>query len=390
MAALGLNLLPDHSILNPETNQSETVLEDTMAEVKYKLIAEELKRRMREGELSDRLPSQRALMREFGVSSRTLHKVFSLLKHQNCIVPTPRGTAIDTVPPQPDRSPRLYLFSSGNPAELEFDPLGNQLRARCETDHYQLQFHCAHSLSATELVQWDFLPGDGCIFVYSSFRREYLPVLRKRHIPFVVANRMPPEFGVHWVDWNHLELFDNIVGQLVARGAREIGFLLYHTFSEQTFNNLAMIAADFLLAKRAYSLYNKELDAFPLEKMGDIAAYVDFLAGLKRLPDVILVFNNESWRRLAAALSDRKMDAAIARLLLIGSIAQSNSRYHNAGFYDAPGYRKMADKIWTLFRHVAANPELAPCGLKQRCTMKYCDDFRKTKKISTVERKESK
>ena len=352
-----------------------------MAEIKYKLIAEELKRRMRAGELSGRLPSQRALMQEFGVSSRTLHKVFSLLKHQHCIAPSPRGTMIDAVPPMPQRGPRLYLFSSGTAGELETDPLCNQIRVRCVADRYEVQFHCAEGMSVDELAQWDFLPGDGCIFVYSSFHLDYLPFLRKRHIPFVVANRTPPELGIHWVDWNHLELFDNIVGALVARGAREIGFLFYRMFSGKMLNNLKMIAEDFLLSKRAYSLYNTELDAFPLEKMGNIPAYADFLAGLKRLPDVILVFNTETYQTLAAALAARHLAHGESRLLMIGSFDTRTPYYHHVGFYDEPGYRKMADKIWALFCHIVANPALAPCGLKQRCAMKYYDDFRKTKKM---------
>jgi len=355
----------------------------SMSEAKYKQIADELVRRMRSGAMADRLPSQRALAAEFGVSSRTLHKVFLVLKRQNCIAPSPRGTTVAGVPPEPPRKNRIDVFIPRDEKVPPGDPLYLRLTERIAAAGFDLRLRSTRNLTAETLAADDFLPGDGCIFPYSTFRLEYAAPLRRRDVPFVVGNRVAAEAGVHWVDWNHLDLFDNIVGELVARGAREIGLFCPGLDALRFSGNLQAIHQDFIAAKRGYFLFNRELDALPPEEYSDPQTYLAFLRTLPHRPDVILCLNPLLRRQLVAGLATSGDEEAEARVLLLNSASDEEQGNCVVGFYSDAGYRKIADKLWTLFRQAAADPGLKPCGLKQRCTIQYSKSFLKTKFLPT-------
>lgn len=355
-----------------------------MAETKYKLIAEELVRRMRKGEFAGRLPSQRALMAEFGVSSRTLHKVFQLLKRRQCITPSPRGTQVTAAPPE--RPGRIAVFVPVAEPVTPEDPLYRRLAERIAADGCEAVPRHAGPLADADWDAMEFRPGDGCIFPYSTFRIEYAAALRERSVPFVVGNRVAPEAGVHWVDWNHLDLFDSIVGELVARGAREIGLFCSRTEPRHFPGNLPAIQQDFIAAKRGYFLFNRELDAMPAECFDDVEAYLGYLSTLHRRPDVILCLNSAQRRRLIEGLTADGDRSAEARVLLLNPTLDEKAENFVVGVYGDEGYRKIADKLWTLFRQILDNPDLKPCGLKQRCTIQYGKSFLKSKFLPTTER----
>lgn len=357
-----------------------------MAETKYKQIAEELVRRMRRGEFADRLPSQRALMAEFGVSSRTLHKVFQMLKRRQCITPSPRGTLIAARPAE-FRKSRITVFVPKTDMVMADDPLYKRLAEKIAADGCEPVLHISEKLSAEELDAMEFPPGDGCIFIYSSFQMEYAEALRRRDVPFVVGNRVAPEAKAHWVDWNHLDLFDNIVGELVARGAREIALFCPGLGPMRFSGNLPAIHQDFIAAKRGYCLFNRELDAMPPECFSDPQSLLDFLRSLRHRPDVILCLNPELRRQLIAGLAADGDTEAEARVLLLNSTPDGGPGNCVVGFYSDAGYRKIADKLWTLFRQASADPGLKPCGLKQRCTIQYSKSFLKSKFLPTTERR---
>ena len=356
-----------------------------MAEIKYKIIADELLRRCRTGEIAGRFPPQRALKEEFGVSSRTLHKVFLLLKQQHCIAPSPRGTTVAAVPPEPPRRRRINVFVSASD-DMSGDPLYTRLAEHIRSDGYEPALHFVVKPDMEALTGLDFLPGDGCIFIYSCFCMEYADWLRERSIPFVVGNRVAPEAGIHWVDWNHLELFDNILGELVARGAREIALFSSHTGAQHLPRNVAMIQQDFVTAKRGYFLFNRELDAMPQECNTDLNAYLGFLRSLRHRPDAVLCLSPTVRRHLIAGMTEAGDPCAESRVLLLNSAPDREPGNCVVGFYSDAGYRKIADKLWTLLRQVSANPGLKPCGLKQRCTIQYSRIFLKTKFLPTTER----
>ncbi len=352
-----------------------------MADTKYKFIADELETRMTRAQAGDRLPSQRSLMDEFGVSSRTIHKVFQLLKQRGVIAPSPRGTTVKDLPAAPRRNPRFYLFSMGKATDLKSDPLHRRIWERALQDGFEPVFLAP---IGTVVPDWDALdcrPGDAAIFAYSSFRSAWLEPLHRCRMPFVVGNRVPENIPVNWVDWNHLELFDNLISELVTRGAREIGVFPTRSVAGDV-SNIVMEVADFKRAKRSYSLYNNALDSFPDELLGDMASYADFLKGLKRLPDVIVIFDPKARSGLDNEFRRCGLGILTERLRLLESLPVSGDRPGHAGFYSEAGYRKLADKMWMLLRHVIAHPDSAPCGLKQRCSVKYYDHFRKTRKIT--------
>jgi DNA-binding transcriptional regulator YhcF (GntR family) len=82
-----------------------------MAEAPYRVIAAELRRRIEAGELGpgDRVPSTRALVREFGVAMATATKALQVLQQEDLVEALPGvGTVVGTRtvrarPPQPSR-----------------------------------------------------------------------------------------------------------------------------------------------------------------------------------------------------------------------------------------------------------------------------------------------
>jgi DNA-binding transcriptional regulator YhcF (GntR family) len=75
-----------------------------MTDAPYQLIAAEIRRRIEAGELApgDRVPSTRALVREFGVAMATATKALQVLQHQNLVHARPGvGTVVGSASTKP-------------------------------------------------------------------------------------------------------------------------------------------------------------------------------------------------------------------------------------------------------------------------------------------------
>ena len=346
-----------------------------MSTEKYRKIAADLEALLSRNNGPKRLPAQRQVMAEYQVSSRTVHKAFQLLKQRKVISTSPRGSVASS---QQGAVHRCFIFTNSEP--FADDALLQRLRQLAEKEKYE---YVPVILNKDRTISFQEL---GCsrydvgVFAYSSFRTVFLPELQKCQMPVVTANRLPPDIPVNWVDWNHLEIFDNIIGELLIRGARKIGF--FSSANSDRADNTSMIAEDFIRAKRSYSLYNRQLDAFPVEKYGDVKAYVEFLQQLKQQPDAVVVFGTDQYRLLTEELQLHGMEKLARRLFFWGTqqTVQPASAC-NAGFYSDSCYRQLAEKLWKLLKYSASHPDAPPCGLKQHCVVKYRIQFRKTRKL---------
>ena len=345
-----------------------------MTAEKYRKIASDLEVLLNSGSISCRLPTQRQLMQQYQVSSRTVHKAFQLLKQRKLIQTSPRGSMAD----RPVKVRRCFVFAGGEPQQD--DALLLRLQQLSAGEGYEYVPTVLNAGQAVDFRQLGCCRSDVGIFVYSSFRSCFLPELEACQMPIAVANRVPPDIPVNWADWNHLEIFDNIIGELFARGAREIGF--FFSSSADSADNSAMIAEDFIRAKHSYSLYNKVLDSFPIELYGNAQAYADFLHKLKKQPDALVIFGNHQYNVLAGELQKRNMEKLSQKLFCWGVQQPTEPSDDNSvGFYSDSCYRQLAEKLWKLIKYAAAHPGASPRGLKQHCVVKYRNKFRKIRKI---------
>ena len=338
--------------------------------VKFQKIAEELKRRIAANVYAGQLPPRRALMREFQVSSRTLHKVFTELKLSGSVTTSHGGTAITPVTP---RHARLIIVTPGGADNLDHDPISRRLSEHIHDYGFNLCWcDSSRTSPAAAVREAGLTPEDGVLFTNSSFTREAGELLLAMRIPFVSGNRPTSDFPVSWVDWNHLELFDDLLGKLVGNGIRSIDFFV---------NNPA-IRADFLAVKKSYLLYNRELDAFPMESVGDIAAYARHLASLKHLPEVVIL-GNVDYENLLTELRGLNI-----RDDFLHNLGQSgNPASGSAGIaYSERAYRQLADKLWRLFLYLRHHPDAPLRAVKQHCEINFRRRYRQTTSIFSKER----
>ena len=335
--------------------------------VKYQKIAAELKKRIANGTYAERLPARRCLMQEFSVSSRTMHKVFADLKNTNCIIPTSHGTIINNDALQIMQQPvRIVLAAPDILNTQHSDALHQQLISEIAAAGFELIICDIRHKNVSQIVREHQLnSNDAVIFTYSSFQPETAVLLNEQRIPFVSSNRPPEGVEINWVDWDHIELFNDFVGNMLMRGARSLD-IFWTSPKEEMQDNHAAIMHDFRAVKRSYSLFNRTLDAFPENFWGNAEKYADHLCSLKKLPDAVWVLDN-SRSKLAQLLAERGITDSGFLVTHNCSRIKDNS----VAFYSEQGYRKLAHKVWQLLCYVRRHPQANPRGLKQRCEVKF-------------------
>lgn len=351
--------------------------------VKYQQICAELKKRIADGRYTDRLPTRRQLMQEFAVSSRTLHKVFTELKNCGCIAPDNQGTKLTAVAlSRSNRPVRIMLVSFKIKQLVNDDAMIRQLIKNIKSAGFELLLCDPESedpLAGFRAA--DLSADDGVIFVYSSFSSEAVEYLHQHKIPFVSTNRPADGVRINWVDWDHIELFNEFVGNMVMHGMRSLDIFWEFQKCHERDNHTSIIA-EFRAVKRSYSLFNPELDSLPLEYCGNIDKYVEHLCKLKKLPEAVWVVDT-SRKRLVEGFNRHGIYDTGFLITHDRSRAQENS----VAFYSEQAYCQLADKAWNLLCHVRRHPDGAPRGIKQRCVVKFCDFSDRRKNNKSIQHK---
>ena len=197
---------------------------------RYRQIAETLEEGIRRGDYVSRLPSVRLLGELFQANSRTVLRALRELSAAGLIVPN--GNQGFRIGPQGGGRPEtgnIAVFSTGM-----FQPTGRWNR------EFQRQFESAGkrlvAIAAPDRGLfaggkfWETLEVDGVIFLQSSLDRDAAYRLKLSGIPFVAANRMPREWGVNSVDFDHERALRSFLTALVRRGHRRIA-ILFHGIS---------------------------------------------------------------------------------------------------------------------------------------------------------------
>lgn len=337
------------------------------AAVKYQKITSILKKRIAQGEYTDRLPSRRQLMQEFQVSSRTMHKVFTELKNMNCITPTFHGTAICSAASEVAQYPvRIVLVAPKISETLHTDILHIKLAEYIAEAGFELIPCDINRENIVDIIADNRLNShDAVIFTYSSFQVKSAELLKKHNIPFVSANRPPEGVEINWVDWDHMEIFNDFVGNMLMRGARSLDIFWTKPQAGLSDNHTALMY-DFRAVKRSYSLFNRDLDAFPESDWGNVEKYAAHLCSLKKLPDAVWVLDN-SRRELADLLTA----GGIANTDFLVTHVRNGSKETPVLFYTQQGYCNLAHKVWQLLCHVRRHSTAPPRGIKQQCDVKF-------------------
>ncbi len=335
--------------------------------VKHQKIALELKKRIAAGQYVDRLPAGRALMQEFGISARTMHKVFAELKFHGIIEPNARGAWIRCRKTETlQKTGRILLVSPRVQKAAKHNTLVKVLIAEITAGGFEVIFCDSLLETCEEMVEKHALDAaDGVIFVNSSFSNAAAEYLQQRRIPFVTTNRPEAEDKVNWVDWDHFELFNDVVRNMLMQGVRSLDiFWRYQPSIPQ--DNHAGIIGDFRAAKRSLSLFNPELDALSSEAWGDVEKYADHLCSLKHLPDMVWVVDN-SLDMLAEKLRER----GVKNTDFLITHDRRRKRENSVAFYTRQSYAKLARKAWKLLCYARRYPNAPPRCFKPRCEVKF-------------------
>lgn len=351
-------------------------------ENKYQAICNILKERIAAGFYTDKLPPRRELMEEFQVSSRTLHKVFVQLKMLGIIDPSPQGTVICSAGVETKHcKPVIILITPSEQSEHVDDVFIQTIIDNINKHNFELDWSVCTSNKTLEMLKNKSLSRkDSVIFANSTFSVEAGNYLKEKNITFVSSNRPAMGVDINWVDWNHLELFDDIIGSMVNCGARYMTFFSSGSaarIQDYLPDNHWQILDDFEAAKKSYLLFYPKISERSEELYCDAEKYVDHLLTHKHLPQVIWSGCCEAKAQLIEALQKRKINTDKILFICLSHRTGAGSDY--LGIYAPRSLQKLGKKVWESLMFSRLHPQ-APCrGIKQHCEFVYNKSFKKIK-----------
>ena len=201
---------------------------------KYQRLREKLRQAVASGELSGKLPGERALAKRFHVNAKTLSKALTDLAAEGLLDRSiGRGTYVRGTAPPPSAPPR-WLVLCDDPADAGIACLLDVFR----NAHGDL--HVAASASTPDMRP-SFLNGVGAVIDLAANTPEaFLRDLVVRNLPVVAVNREPRTYSTHAV------LVDVVLGaQRVARGLLCAGHRRIATVEPQGSNTLSQAVRHF-------------------------------------------------------------------------------------------------------------------------------------------------
>lgn len=354
---------------------------------KYQSICDTIRERISNGIYTERLPARRILMKDFQVSSRTLHKVFIQLKILGVIDPSPRGTMICNASDDIHHKPKIILITPSDPSKHIADDFIQNIIGNIHKHNFELDWSVCSCDDTLEMLKNKPLSAkDSVIFTNSTFSVEAGNYLKEKNITFVSSNRPAPGVDINWVDWNHLELFDKVIGFLVNCGARNIVFFGSGSANKMEIQadgcrclpaNHWQILDDFEAVKKSYLLFYPQMNVLSDELYCNAEKYVDYLLTLKHLPDVIWCGASNTKKQIADILHRKGIKPGSIFLLSMTHLPNSGDDFF--GIYTRRALQDLGDCVWKLLMFSRLHPHVPCRGIKQHCDFLYNKSLKKIK-----------
>lgn len=246
---------------------------------KYVAIRDELLKRIAQGVYRDKMLTQEEAVREFHASSRTVAQAYKLLNTAGYLLPHAHGSRIN--------HERIPLPPSGRIVQLV--PYCGLEKDRVISSSFDERFGCQIDImQCPELNEpidpalWEAIAPEGCFFWECTFNFELFAWLRKHGVPTLANTRMPEEYQVPWIDWDHRISFFRGVNYLLSRKFNQIIFFHYTNPSGSNRINRKLIYRDFNEELRLFNLYNPNCELMIPEKACDENTFMDYYVKLKR------------------------------------------------------------------------------------------------------------
>lgn len=317
-----------------------------MNDTKHTEISETIEERIRQGVYAGKLPPVRKLSDELNISSRTLNKAIKPLVARGLLIPDgPRGIIIQSGNAPRKKTGIVGIFSSGRSVFSTNNVLINSLKNLMERDNFRiLLMSMLDDELYTDPKFWSSNWLDGYIFIYSSFNKKLAGEMRKNNIPFVAANRIPPEYGVNCVDFDHPGALRRGIDHLYSRGCRNIAI----DFSFATMKEYRdYISKEALKILKEYGINTKENLLADDNNTPDYPErHAEYFLGLKKVPDGILL------NTPIAATVERILNSAGHYPVIIETDPKTPDPYPCF----KKNYEKLAEAVWTRFLEVRNDP----------------------------------
>lgn len=318
-----------------------------MNDTKHTEISETIEGRIRQGVYAGKLPPVRKLSEELNISSRTLNKAIKPLVARGLLIPDgPRGIIIQSGNAPRKKTGIVGIFSSGRSVFSANNVLVNTLKNLMERDNFKiLLMSMLDDELYTDPKFWSTNWLDGYIFIYSSFNKKLAGEMRKKNIPFVAANRIPPEYGVNSVDFDHPGALRKGVDILYSRGCRNIAidfsFATMKEYRDYIGKEALKILKDYGVNNKGNVLLDENLTPDYPER------HAEYFLGLKKVPDGILL------NMPIAATVERILNRAGHYPVIIETDPRTPAPYPCF----RKNYEKLAETVWTRFKEICSNPD---------------------------------
>lgn len=332
---------------------------------KYREISAELRASIQRGEYRDRLPSVRLLEELFSVNKRTVLRALQELTAEGFILANGnQGFFINHRENRRAVTDNIVVYIQ-NPTQVDnrYRPAPSRLESLMTSAGKRLISMSSLSPEICSMRSfWESLSADGVIFLNSSLTQQAASQLKLSGIPFVAANRMPREWGVNYVDFNHEGALNELFHRLILRHHKRIA-MITPCYALHYFRDIFFSAYESIMSR--YGVFDPELFCYP-EPENDIPTFL--VSTFRRLLDLQLP--------PTALYIGIGIDVEQLRALLnqAGIILPKNLEiysYYSAGIWENDtanyaglqyDYRELFTQLWELLQTMMENPARPPEG----------------------------
>lgn len=325
-----------------------------MNEVKYKKIALELEKNIKNNIYSKKLPPVRSLLTEFNVANPTMNKALKILMQKGLIIPSgPRGNIISKKNIIRAKTNIVSIFCGANSPDFQNDPLLKELKFKIEADGYKPLFMNVPDPNVFDDENfWSSNWVDGYIFAYSTIKKELAYKLHNKSVPFVVANRLPSECGGHWVEFNLKKTLHTLVKASIEAGRKQI-MLAYSGINLPSY--VAYIK----------QIWNEILKEYSRECSGDLIYFSGNDSQQNSLECASKFAESPANSLILIGISPSIVESELAAMgrqnnedySLAYRSHQVDASVENSSYVLMP-YKTLAVETWNLFKRVIEEPEI--------------------------------